>query len=146
MSTNCCGTSVPQARSFEALPQAVAVWQERLTAGLSRIVQASDQTLGHLEEEILQRTRDLERVVLEEAAQKQADQAPPVCPVCGGKLSRRTHGHERSYQTRFGGSRSGARGGGVAVVSAGDFQRITCWAWRRRAVVPPGCRRWQPWR
>jgi hypothetical protein len=102
MNANCCGTSVPQARSFEAIPQAVAVWQERLTAGLSRIIQASDQTLGHMEEEILQRTRDLERVALEEAAQKKADKSPPVCPVCGGKLSRRTHGHERSYQTRFG--------------------------------------------
>lgn len=102
MSTNCCGTSVPPAGSFEAIPQAVVVWQERLTAGLSRIIQASDQTMGHMEEEILQRTRDLERVVLEEAAQKKADESPPVCSVCGSKLSRVTHGHERSYQTRFG--------------------------------------------
>jgi len=55
-----------------------------------------------MEEEILQKTRDLERAVLEEAAQKKADQAPPVCPICGNKLSRITHGHERSYQSRFG--------------------------------------------
>jgi hypothetical protein len=76
----------------------VAVWQERLTAGLSRIIESCDQTLGHLEEEIWQRTRDLERVVLEAAARKKADPAPPECPVCGGKLSRVTRGHERSYQ------------------------------------------------
>ena len=103
MSTNCCTHSVPQPdSSFKALPKAMAAWQQRLQAGLSRSIQATDQTMGHLEEEILQETRDLERTVLEEAAQKKADQSPPLCPVCGGKLSRVTHGHERSYQTRFG--------------------------------------------
>lgn len=119
MNTNCCGPSVPHPGSFEAMPQAVAVWQERLTAGLSRIIQTSDQTMGHLEEEILQRTRDLERVVLEEAAQKKADAAPPECPVCGGQLSRLTHGHERSYQTRF----------GVVTIrrARGWCRRCKCW-------------------
>jgi hypothetical protein len=102
MNANCCGASVPHPGSFEAFPKAVAVWQERLQAGLSRSIQTSDQTMGHLEEEILHKTRELERAVLEEAAQKKADQAPPVCPVCGGKLSRETRGHERTYQTRFG--------------------------------------------
>lgn len=103
MSTNCCARSVPHPdSSFETFPKAVAAWQERLQAGLSRSIKASDQTMGHLEEEILQKTRDVERAVLEEAAQKKADQAPPLCAVCGGKLSRMTPGHERSYQTRFG--------------------------------------------
>ena len=102
MSANCCATSVPHHGSFEVFPKAVAVWQERLQAGLSRSIQASDETMGHMEEEILHKTRDLQRAVLEEAAQKKADESPPVCPVCGNKLSRITHGHERSYQTRFG--------------------------------------------
>lgn len=103
MNLNCCARSVPQPdSSFKVLPKAVTAWQQRLQAGLSRSIQASDQTLGHLEEEILQKTRDLERAVLEEAAQKKADQSPPHCPVCSGLLSRLTHGHERSYQTRFG--------------------------------------------
>src|SRR5258708_5953166 len=102
MNTNCCGTSVPLPGSFKAFPKAVTAWQERLQAGLSRSLQASDQTMGHLEEEILQQTRDLERTVLEEATQQKADQAPPLCPLCGGKLSRWTSGHARSYQTRFG--------------------------------------------
>ncbi len=71
MSTNCCEKSVPQPdSSFKALPKAVTVWQQRLQAGLSRSIQASDQTMGHLEEEILQKTRELERAVLEEATQK----------------------------------------------------------------------------
>jgi len=103
MSTHCCAPSVPQPdSSIKALPQAMTLWQQRLQAGLSRSLQASDQTMGHLEEEILQQTRSLERTVLEEATQKKADQAPPLCPICGGKLSRVTHGHERRYQTRFG--------------------------------------------
>ena len=102
MSMNCCATSVPHHGSLKVLPKAVVAWQQRLQAGLSRSIQASDQTMGHLEEEILHQTRDLERTVLEAAAQKKAEQAPPVCPVCGHKLSRVTQGHERSYQTRFG--------------------------------------------
>jgi hypothetical protein len=55
-----------------------------------------------MEEQILQQTRGLERRLLEEAAQKKADQTPPVCPVCGHQLSRRTHDHERTFHTRFG--------------------------------------------
>ena len=103
MSASCCATSVPHHHgSFEVFPKAVAAWQVRLTAGLSRSIQASDETMGHMEEEILHKTRDLQRAVLEEAAQKKAEKSPPVCPVCGNKLSRITHGHERSYQTRFG--------------------------------------------
>ncbi len=99
MKANCCATSVPHHGSFKVFPKAVVAWQERLPAGLSRGIEASDQTMGLLEEEILHQTRDWERAVLEEAAQKKADQAPPVCPVCGKKLSRVTQGHERSYQT-----------------------------------------------
>ena len=100
---NCCVKSVPQSdSSFETFARPVADWQERLTAGLSRSVQASDQNLGHLEEEILHQTHDLERKLLEEAAQKKADQSPPVCPVCGHKLSRCTRDHSRTFQSRFG--------------------------------------------
>src|SRR5439155_1527987 len=102
MITSCC-VSVPHPHgSFEVLPKALSVWQERLQAGLGRVIKASDQSMGHLEEEILQKTKELERTVLEEASQKKADLSPPVCPVCKNKLSRVTHGHERSYQTRFG--------------------------------------------
>ncbi len=75
--------------------------------------------MGHLEEELLQKTREVERAVWEEAAQKKAAQAPPVCPVCGSQLSRVTQGHERSYQTRFGAvTMRRARGWG---------RRCQCW-------------------
>lgn len=100
---NCCAKVVPQSdSSFETLTGPVADWAARLRAGLTRSVQASDETLGHLEEEILHQTRGLECRLLEEAAQKKADQTPPRCPVCGHTLTRRTSDHERTYQTRFG--------------------------------------------
>ena len=100
---NCCEESVPRSdSSYETLARPVAEWAARLTAGLTRSVQACDQSLGHLEEEILQQTRGLERKLLEEAAQKKADQSPPECPVCGHKLTRQTREQERTYQTRFG--------------------------------------------
>ena len=101
--TNCCDQSVPQSdSSFETFAGVMVDWQERLTAGLNQSIQASDQTLGHLEEQILQQTRGLERKLLEEAAQKKADQTPPICPVCGHRLSRRTPDHPRTFHTRFG--------------------------------------------
>ena len=103
MSTNCCVTSVPHPHgSFKVLPRATSAWEERLQAGLGRVINASDQNMGHLEEEILQKTRELERAVLEEASQKKADLSPPVCPICKNKLGRVTEGYERSYQSRFG--------------------------------------------
>jgi len=102
MSINCCGASVPLCGSFKAFREVLPAWQEHLQAGLSRSIKASDQTMGHLEETILQETRAVERALLEEAAQQKAAHAPPVCPVCGGKLSRVTPGHPRRYQTRFG--------------------------------------------
>src|SRR5512137_2242485 len=101
--SNCCLQTVPHSdSSFETLAGPVAEWTARLTAGLTRSVQASDQTLGHLEEEILHQTRGLECRLLEEAAQKKADQTPPVCPVCGNRLSRCTPDQERTFHSRFG--------------------------------------------
>jgi len=119
MNVNCCVTSVPHHGSFKAFPPAVNAWQERLQAGLDRSIQASDQTMGHLEEEIHRNTLEVQRVALEEAAQRKAGQAPPVCPVCGHKLSRVTQGHARSYQTRF----------GVVTIkrARGWCRRCKCW-------------------
>ena len=100
---HCCLNAVPHSdSSFETFAGPVADWAARLTAGLTRSVQASDQTLGHLEEEIWQQTRGLERRLLGEAAQQKANQTPPRCPVCGQALTRRTHDQARTYQTRFG--------------------------------------------
>lgn len=101
--SNCCVDWVPHSdSSFETFAGPVADWQARLTAGLTRSVEASDENLGHLEEQILRKTGELERQLLEEAAQKKADQSPPLCPVCGHKLSRCTRDHPRTFQSRFG--------------------------------------------
>src|ERR1035438_1697521 len=100
---DCCLKWVPRSdSSYETFAGPVAGWQARLTAGLNQSVQASEETPGHLEEQILQQTRGLERELLEEAAQKKAGQTPPVCPVCGHKLNRGPHGHARTFHTRFG--------------------------------------------
>ena len=111
----------PSDSRFETFAAPVADWTARLTAGLARSVRASDHTLGHLEEEILRQTRGLACQLLQEAAQKKADQTPPVCPVCGHKLTRRTGDHELTYQTRF---------GPVTI------RRLRGWCRR--------CRRWRP--
>ena len=100
---DCCVSSVPQPdSSYETFGQPVLDWMARLSAGLNRSIQTKNQTMGDLERQILQQTQGLERKLLEEASQKKADQTPPICPVCGHKLSRLTHGHERTYQTSFG--------------------------------------------
>ena len=101
MSKSCC-VSVPPDSSFRAFATVLPPWQERLTSGLRRSVAASDHTLGHLEEEIHRQTCAVERALLEEAAQQKADHAPPLCPVCGHQLTRRTRGHARTFTTRFG--------------------------------------------
>ena len=100
---DCCLKSVPQSdSSYKTFGQTVVEWQERLTAGLDQSIRASSETLGDMEEQILRQSQGLERKLLEEAAQKKADQSPPVCPVCGHPLSRRTQDHARTFHTRFG--------------------------------------------
>ncbi len=71
---NCCVKSVPQFdSSYEAFARAVVEWQARLTAGLDQSIQASNETLGDMEEQILRQTQGLECKLLEAAAQKKAD-------------------------------------------------------------------------
>lgn len=99
---SCCVQTVPPDSSYETFGQPVLDWVARLTAGLNRSIPNLNQTMGDLERQIIQQTQALERKLLEEAAQKKADQSPPVCQVCGHKLNRLSHEHERTYQTRFG--------------------------------------------
>ena len=99
---NCCVSSVPPDSSYEAFAGPMKHWQAALTAGLDRSIRACDHNLGHIEEEIAQKTRDFQRTLAQEAAQKKADDVPPMCPICGARLTRVTHGHERTIQTRFG--------------------------------------------
>lgn len=100
--TNTCESAVPNALTFRVLKTELPAWIHRLQEGLVQSVEASDQTLGHLEEQLLRGTLDLQRQLLQEAAQKKADATPPRCPVCGRALSRCTSGHARTFETRFG--------------------------------------------
>jgi hypothetical protein len=78
---NDCCTTVPHPdSSFEALQELVLDWQARLTAGLNRSIKASDETLGHIEEKIARQTRDLERKVAQEVAQRRRSKAHPTAP------------------------------------------------------------------
>jgi hypothetical protein len=74
----------------------------RLAGQLHRSVCASDQNLGHLEEELLHGGQEVLRQMLQKAAQQKADMAPPLCPYCQNKLSRVSSGHWTTIQSRFG--------------------------------------------
>jgi hypothetical protein len=63
---------------------------------------ASDQNLGHFEAQAAADVQELLRQATQRAAQAKADAAPPLCPVCGHKLTRLSAGHPRTFDTRFG--------------------------------------------
>ncbi len=63
---------------------------------------ASDQNLGHLERQAAHDVQELLRQTIQRGAQAKADAAPPVCPVCGQKLTRLSAEHPRTFDTRFG--------------------------------------------
>jgi len=73
-----------------------------LAGGLRTSVCAADQNLGHMEEDLLRGGQELFRQMLEQAAQQKAAAAPPLCPHCQHRLSRRSEGHGTTIQTRFG--------------------------------------------
>lgn len=75
----------------------------RHVAGCIRAAAAGDdRSMGSMEEQILQQTRQIQRRLLEEASQIACDGTPPRCPRCQGALSRVTRGHERTIESRFG--------------------------------------------
>jgi len=76
-----------------------ACWLER---SHQRFVQASDQNLGHFEVQAVQDVQELLRQATQRAAQAKADATPPLCPVCGHKLTRLCAEQTRTFDTRFG--------------------------------------------
>lgn len=58
--------------------------------------------MGHLEEALMAEGRELQRQLLEKAVQSKADNTPLRCPICGGPLTRVTHDHQRTLESRFG--------------------------------------------
>jgi len=59
---------------------------------------AEDHNLGHLEQRLQKPVSQFVAKVMEKAAQRKAGQAPPKCPACGRKLTRRQK-LERTIQT-----------------------------------------------
>jgi hypothetical protein len=86
--------------------ESLAVTAARLADSLEQDVRdflvVRNQTLGDIEVQIEEQSRELLRVAAEKAAQKKADVTPPVCPVCQQRLSRVTGDHRRSFECRFG--------------------------------------------
>jgi hypothetical protein len=86
-------------------PRFVIEWEAavtRLETTLQQNVACATDGMGHLEEQLMTGTRELQRQALERAAQAKADATPPHCPVCGRKLTRRQRAHSRTVTTRFG--------------------------------------------
>jgi hypothetical protein len=73
-----------------------------LEHSIQRLVVGSDQNLGHLELQAAQDVQALLRQTIQRGAQAKADTTPPVCPVCGQKLSRLSADHPRTFESRFG--------------------------------------------
>lgn len=73
-----------------------------LEKSIQRLVLASDQNLGHLEKQAQHDVQELLRQSVERGAQAKADTTPPLCPVCGHKLTRLSKEHPRTFDTRFG--------------------------------------------
>lgn len=69
---------------------------------LTLSVSNDQENMGHLEEGLLVEGRELQRQLLEKAAQTKADNTPLHCPICGAPLTRVTHAHERTVESRFG--------------------------------------------
>jgi hypothetical protein len=104
--TTTCLAPVRSAFASETSSEPLAVLAARaacaLERSLQRLVLASDQNLGHLERQAAHDVQELLRQTIQRGAQAKADAAPPVCPVCGQKLTRLSAGHPRTFDTRFG--------------------------------------------
>lgn len=103
MSATCCSKSVMnRSAAAESLGVKAARLADTLEDDVRAFVRAGDENLGDIELQIEQQSRELLRAATEKAAQKKADVTPPVCPVCQKPLSQVSHGHQRSFECKFG--------------------------------------------
>jgi hypothetical protein len=103
MSATCCLETVKnRSAAAESLGVKAARLADVLEDDVRAFVRASDENLGDIELQIEQQSRELLRTATEKAAQKKADVTPPVCPVCQKPLSQVSHGHQRSFECKFG--------------------------------------------
>src|SRR5512140_2823228 len=103
MSATCWSEAV---KNCSAATESLGIQAARLADALEEdvrtFVRASDENLGDIELQIEQQSRELLRTATEKAAQKKAGVTPPVCPVCRKPLSQVSHGHQRSFECKFG--------------------------------------------
>lgn len=103
MNATCCLQTVKhRSAAAESLGVKAARLADMLEEDVRAFVRASDENLGDIELQIEQQSRELLRAATEKAAQKKADVTPPVCPVCQKPLSQVSHGHQRSFECKFG--------------------------------------------
>ncbi|SRR5713101_811959 len=103
MSTTCVQRRSEAAELLNTLPVVAARLAVELEETIARFVDsAGDENLGHLEVQVQQQAQELLRQATEKAAQQKADQTPPLCPVCQHQLTRLSHDHARTFETRFG--------------------------------------------
>ena len=104
--TTTCFEPVASGLACGASCEPLAVLAARAACALEHSIQhlvvGSDQNLGHLELQAAQDVQALLRQAIERGAQAKADATPPMCPVCGQKLSRLSAGHPRTFESRFG--------------------------------------------
>jgi hypothetical protein len=74
----------------------------QLSNTIEHFLGASDQNLGHLENQIAREALELLRQATELGAQHKADATPPCCPICGQALRRCSGGHARTFDTKHG--------------------------------------------
>ena len=99
-----------------------------LAQSSQRFLQASDQTLGHLEAQAARDGRQLLLETTHRAAQAKAAAPPPLCPVCRQKLTHCSAGHARTFAPRFGAI--------TLQRTRGKCKR--CHKWRRPAAAALG--------
>jgi hypothetical protein len=105
MNTTCEGTARGADASTTCARQ-LCVTAAGLAVALGEVVErfvgSADQNLGHLEARIAAQAQELLRQAAQGAAQQKADATPPRCPHCGRPLPRVSHGHARTFASRFG--------------------------------------------
>lgn len=105
MKTTCPETEATKPLAA-AISEPLAVLAARAASGLEqslhRFVLAGAQNLGHLEDQAARDVQTLLRQGVQRGAQAKADATPPLCPVCQKELTRRSAGHARTFDTRFG--------------------------------------------
>src|SRR5262249_20763220 len=106
MKTCCLEPALRNLPSAARISEPLAVLAAHAACALEHSLEcftaSSDENLGHLETQVAQDVQKLLRESVQRGAQAKADATPPLCPVCGHKLSRVSADHPRTFQTRFG--------------------------------------------